>query len=153
MAVRAIETTSKWNLVVAGLEAPIRSEKITCLGRVETETLRRLYAASDLMLVTSRYEGFSVAIMEALASGLPVAIRRTLSNTEVLTHGEAFLADRDEDFAKILTALELDARPLRLANAAARAHRSDHSAGGMADRYSELLANLARRGGTLGSAE
>lgn len=52
-----------------GLAAHVR-----LLGRISDDELARLYAAADLfVLPTVAYEGFGIATLEALASGVPVA--------------------------------------------------------------------------------
>jgi glycosyltransferase involved in cell wall biosynthesis len=42
------------------------------LGRLEDETLAKVYAAADVMVVPSRYEAFGQTASEALACGTPV---------------------------------------------------------------------------------
>jgi len=47
-------------------------EKVTFLGEVSFEELPVVYAAADLMVISSEYESFCFAAIEAMASGLPV---------------------------------------------------------------------------------
>ena len=41
-------------------------------GFVSDQDLRVIYASSDVFLLTSKYEGFGIANVEALGSGIPV---------------------------------------------------------------------------------
>ena len=76
-----------WRLVIAGdcersaetfqrLEADIAhlglTDRITLLGAVAPDELALLYAASDLFVLPSRFEGYGMAYAEAIAHGLPV---------------------------------------------------------------------------------
>jgi glycosyltransferase involved in cell wall biosynthesis len=76
-----------WRLVIAGdcgrspetfrrLQADIAdlglAERVTLLGAVPPDELSSLYAASDLFVLPSRFEGYGMAYAEALAHGLPV---------------------------------------------------------------------------------
>jgi glycosyltransferase involved in cell wall biosynthesis len=76
-----------WRLVVAGdcgcspetsrrLSADIvrlgLADRITLLGAVAAEQVAPLYAAADLFVLPSRFEGYGMAYAEAIVHGLPV---------------------------------------------------------------------------------
>jgi glycosyltransferase involved in cell wall biosynthesis len=52
------------------------NDKITITGKVDTGALKALYLVSDLLLITSKHEGFCVPMIEAMAFNLPVIANR-----------------------------------------------------------------------------
>jgi glycosyltransferase involved in cell wall biosynthesis len=69
--------------------------KVKWLGYVEPERLVRLYQEADVLVHPSRYEGFGLQVIEAMASGLPVVCGRGGSLAEVA--GDAALLCDVED--------------------------------------------------------
>ncbi len=73
--------------------------------------VREYLQASDIFVMPSREEGFSVALLEALASGLPVIVSDIEPFTEIITHKfNGLIAKKDDvkSFADaIKTMLEL----------------------------------------------
>jgi glycosyltransferase involved in cell wall biosynthesis len=85
----------------AGLE-----EKVRATGYVPEAELRRLYRLAIVFVFPSLAEGFGLPILEAMASGLPVAASRTSAMPEV--GGEAavyFDPSRPEDMASAVIRL------------------------------------------------
>lgn len=57
--------------------------RVRYLGRVEDEQLRALYSAARLSVYPSRYEGFGLPMLEAMACGCPVLASDSSSLPEV----------------------------------------------------------------------
>ena len=71
--------------------------RLTLTGRVESEELVRLYRSAAAVVVPSRYEGFGLPAVEAMACGTPVVATRAGALTEVMElTGGGILAERDD---------------------------------------------------------
>jgi glycosyltransferase involved in cell wall biosynthesis len=57
-------------------------------GFVPEEELRVVYACADLFLLTSKYEGFGIANVEAMGSGVPVITYDTGAARDFIVDGE-----------------------------------------------------------------
>lgn len=77
-----------------GRAAPL-GDAVRCVGFVDGERLRDLYRAADIVLCTSDFENWSVAVLEALASGTPVVgtPRGSIPDLLNLVEPELVLAD------------------------------------------------------------
>ncbi|MDB5195558.1 MAG: glycosyltransferase, partial [Parcubacteria group bacterium] len=73
----------------AGLRAHARAlgltEAVTFFGH--QEHVARFYRMADAFIATSRIEGFSNSLLEALAAGLPVVATKTAGTDEALAEG------------------------------------------------------------------
>jgi glycosyltransferase involved in cell wall biosynthesis len=75
----------------AGLAGRVRLE-----GFVDDDALAARYAAADVLVLLSDYEGFGLPALEAMARGVPAVVARTPALDEIFG-GPALLADpRDE---------------------------------------------------------
>jgi glycosyltransferase involved in cell wall biosynthesis len=73
-----------------GLEQEVR-----CTGRLDREDLRRLYAGADVFVFPSRYEGFGMPVLEAMACGAPT-ITSSVSSLPEVAGDAALLVDPDD---------------------------------------------------------
>lgn len=95
-AVRAVARIPSLELLCAGPFTPYVDEvrraareagiadRIRLLGYVDDGALLRLYEEAAMLVFPSRYEGFGLPPLQALACGLPVAAARTETTLEVL---------------------------------------------------------------------
>lgn len=64
-----------WTLVLAGAPRVIHANGIVDLGMVASEGMPLLYHACDFLVHAAEGEGFPMAVQEAMATALPVALR------------------------------------------------------------------------------
>jgi glycosyltransferase involved in cell wall biosynthesis len=79
--------------------------RVEFIGWKATEPLRKEYADSNLFLFPSRHEGMPNAVLEAMASGLPVIATRIAGNEELVVDGQTGLLVPVEDAAALREAL------------------------------------------------
>jgi glycosyltransferase involved in cell wall biosynthesis len=100
-----------WRLVIAGdhmrsgetarrLEEDVVRldlvDRINLLGAVAPERLNALYAAADLFVLPSRFEGYGMAFAEAMAHGLPVVATTAGAISETVPADAGILVEPDD---------------------------------------------------------
>lgn len=128
----------QWNSAVAqnGL-----TDVVSCTGWCDDPT--PYFLAGDLLLHVARFEGFPLALIEAMSLGLPCAVTRDLIEEIPMLAGSVLLADDIDGLGHDIQI------PGTLALAANRGRKLyDHtlSAGRMAQEYEVLYADTIRRG-------
>jgi len=112
-APRVLKHDSKVILVIAGHCQPIYSQKtqeisnrVLLTGFVDDVALHALYGHASVVWYPSRYEGFGLPVLEAMASGAPVVASRASSIPEIAGDA-ALLAEPNDpmDHVGILVAL------------------------------------------------
>lgn len=98
------------------------AEQVEFLGFVPEPELPGLYAGSDAFLFLSRYEGFGLTFLEAMASATPVVGTAVGGFPDVVTDDrDAFVVDRDPgDVASAVDRLADSPELLAAASSAAR---------------------------------
>ncbi len=125
-------------------------ESLSLQGRVHLlgfrEDVPRLLSAFDAYALPSFSEGQSLALMEAMAAGLPIVASRVGGNPELIRDGESgllFEAGNPEDLAlKLKTVVDSDALAESMAAKARERAAADFSLDAMMARYRALYAEL-----------
>jgi glycosyltransferase involved in cell wall biosynthesis len=106
-----------------------------------------LLAAADLFALASDYEGLPVAVIEAMAAGLPVVATAVGGVPELVEHNVTGLLVPARDrtaLSAALLKLVCDARLRRAFGDRARERASRFSAGVMIERYAEFFESVVR---------
>ena len=119
-----------------------------CMDGAVTDT-RAYFRAADAYLNTSRWEGLSLALLEAMACGLPVVATAVTGNEDIVNDGEVgylYKLGEVQEGADKLLQLATDA--LRTAHMGARARAlvtREYGSSKMATDYAALYSTLAPR--------
>ena len=144
VAAQVVKKHPDTTFIIAGTgedEAALRAQaaeiglrdRLRFLGFVGNMTA--LYPALDLLLLTSRYEGLPITILEAMAVGIPIVSSKLDGVVEILRDGEdaALVSSGDLDgfSARVCELIEQPALARRYADAALAKVRANHSAQAM----------------------
>jgi len=89
----------------AASSSPHRND-IFFTGHFPSTSLPELYARADIVVMPSMYEGFGTGVLEAMASGVPVACARAASLPETAEHAALYFEPSNaEDMADRMVTL------------------------------------------------
>ncbi|HVV19461.1 MAG TPA: glycosyltransferase family 4 protein [Pseudonocardiaceae bacterium] len=97
--------------VVGPKEWPLPGEPpagVRFLGRIPIDEVRDLYAEHDLFVMPSKFEGFGIALVEALSHGLPCVARNAFAMPEIVRpgdNGDLVTTDEPTELAEIISRL------------------------------------------------
>jgi len=116
--------------VRAAFPGDVRS-RVTVLPRVDQSALLEIYRQADIFVFPSHYEGFGLALVEAMAARLPIVTTRVGVAADALNHEESALLIPTRDPSALTRAVE------RLIDDAALRSRLGESAQRVARKYRE----------------
>lgn len=127
---------------MGGLVRSLDAERsIHFTGALPRWNVRQYMRTANALVLSSDYETFSVVLIEALASGLPVIATRCGGPEEIVTSGTGLLVDRDDDEALREAMAEMLGRqfdPAALHDSARRRFGHDAVAGRLAQIYAAI---------------
>jgi colanic acid/amylovoran biosynthesis glycosyltransferase len=122
--------------------------EVSLLGHLDRSRLRSVLAESDIFLMSSVSEGLSIAVLEAMAAGLPAVVTDAGGLPEAVRDGEHgfVVPKRDPDaMARALERLVVDGDLRRDMGRRAAAHvRRHHDIDGEVDRLVAVYEDLIR---------
>jgi len=151
---RLRDQSSKVHLTVVGggaLEAELRwllaernlREAVTLLGRREGNEMPEIYRQHDVFVSGSMQEGMSNAMLEAMASGLPIVTTRCEGVDELIADNGMVVDDpQPEALAAVIRKLARDRAALKAMSVAARKKAESFGWDKVADAYLRLYAKV-----------
>jgi glycosyltransferase involved in cell wall biosynthesis len=132
--------------LLARAEALGMLSRLAVVGPRQGRALHQAFAAADCFALTSRWEGLPIALLEALAHGVPAVVSPAVDRLVGVTQAGAGWSVRGSELGPVLCRLAGDERAKRAAEARALAARYDWTA--IAARYEAAYGGLTgpRRG-------
>jgi len=121
--------------------------RVRLLGYVPREEMACHYAAAHVFVLPSYNEGMSVALLEAMASGLPVIVTPTGGTAELVDPGvNGFIFDWADvnSLTGYLRRLALDRSIIRRMGAASQLRVASFTWSAAAERYLEMFKQIGR---------
>jgi UDP-glucose:(heptosyl)LPS alpha-1,3-glucosyltransferase len=114
-------------------------------GPVKKENLIRMYLASDLYIMLSKFDTFGMVVLEAMAAGLPVIISGNVGAKDIVQEGENgfIISDTsDANYIAAKIALLLDENIRRPFTAAACQTAAQNTWDDVTKKYAAIYENI-----------
>lgn len=130
-------------------EALLSGAPVRVTGWVTPAEVGQLLASADVFLSSSRWEGLSLAVLQAMGTGLPLLLRRCPGNVDLEAEGAASGFDEVEAAVACLARWQRDSAAVAAAAAAARtAFMQRYAEPVMLAAYAALYAGIVEEGKT-----
>ncbi|MDR3336044.1 MAG: glycosyltransferase family 4 protein [Treponema sp.] len=127
----------------AAAASPYRND-IFFTGHFPPKSLPELYAGANMAVFPSMYEGFGLGVLEAMASGIPVACARAASLPETAEHAALYFDPLDpEDMADRMVTLASNRDIARECRALGLKRAEDFSWDRCAERTLKIIQEIA----------
>jgi glycosyltransferase involved in cell wall biosynthesis len=141
---RGIGEFAELACATGGRQTPLpTSDRLTILGSIKPAQMPDVYRSSSVFILPSVREGMSLALLEAMASGLPVVTWRIPSSCELLDRSGGGLlvefGDVDGFIERIRWLLQNPAQAARMGQRNRDLAVADHRPETMASAYAALL--------------
>lgn len=90
-------------------DCPVSEPNVVVRRRVPHEQMPSVYSAADFLILPSRYEGFNLTILEALACDLPIVVSRSAYPLPEVWEGIGAIVDSVEPMAYVRAIADLPA--------------------------------------------
>lgn len=122
------------------------SDAVKFLGRVRPEEMPRLYRDNDIFIMSSQHEGMSNAMLEAMASGLPIVTTRCEGLDELINDNGVVIEEISaERMAKEIKSIAKDGNLYERMSLSARKKARDFSWNASAQKYIALYNSVLDR--------
>ena len=147
----------KLHLTIAGggkLEQQLREiaaakkldDIVEITGRIEAEDMPQLYRQNNIFISASMQEGMSNAMLEAMASGLPIITTRCEGLEELITDNGIVVEQADaKSLAHAVKILTADENRIEKMQTAARKQAEKFTWSGVANQYIELYKKILEK--------
>lgn len=115
----------------------LESSGVKVTGMLDRSEVLKLVPSLDIFFQTSAYEGLSLALLEAQASGIPAVVTKIPGNDEVVQHGETgFVGESEEELLNNLEILlDSEEKRIEMGKQAKQYTGDNFSLVAMADQY------------------
>ena len=122
------------------------AERVHFVGHVED--VRRYYAAADVFVLPSLFEGFGMTILEAMACGLPVVSSGNTGAAGLIENGRNGFVFHDQDEVPGILQNLIDADLRKRIGHEARKTAEEYTWDKETARYEGIYYRIAERGGS-----
>lgn len=122
------------------------ANKVHFVGHVED--VRRYYAAADVFVLPSLFEGFGMTVLEAMAFGLPVVSSRNTGAAGLIENGRNGFVFHDQDEVPGILQNLIDVDLRKRIGHEARKTAEEYTWDKETARYEEIYYRIAERGGS-----
>jgi Glycosyltransferase len=121
-------------------------DKVIFMGR--RNDVHKILQALDLFVLNSKTEGMSYAVLEAMASGLPIIVTDVGANAELVNHGkEGYLIPREDSESLVRCIVQVNNNRFQLSDMGKNSRKKiikSYSLSKMVSSYKDLYEELHR---------